>query len=396
MARGTRQSRGMPDTWCASNLQERLNAAQAMLPTPQPPPPPSGQTKPQDSSCGSVFPLSTSFSPSRQLIPSLSSLPFSPSKLRSRPNLSTIDSPFSRARILYISKETVTKALLGVVAGYDENEESFFRSNHVEGGINEEEGHVPTLYECSDGSFRGAFADVLCREMAIEVSSRQAFVREAAAAARNIPPMCSLSVDQYVPCQGFDCGEKLGDNVDEDRDEFFEVMLAFNEASDITGSFKPTNVQTQEVLLPIEKVLQSFCGKWEKDLTRSCDQEDLLRALGVPWLARAAIARCKQRITEIGIAIVNGGAENDAILGSAQMSKMQQNAQKSYEWRETTLGIVGFANEQVLVLDGSEQRQIHPIDQTTVITKSSIQDGMVVSEMNYIDRGISQVIYPGE
>ena len=122
---------------------------------------------------------------------------------------------------------------------------------------------------------------------------------------------------------------------------------------------------TGDLVLDPAGALDEFRGTWEKDMERSTSQDEHLAALGVPWLVRTAIVRSRQTT-----AIATEGAA----------------------WTETTQNI-GGRKVQTLQLDNTVQQRRNPLDQSAVTMASALRsDGCVVTESEYVDKGIEQTL----
>ena len=149
------------------------------------------------------------------------------------------------------------------------------------------------------------------------------------------------------------------------EDQELVVQQSREAAAAAGGGGGGPRMVTGDLVLDPAGALYEFRGTWEKDMERSTSQDEHLAALGVPWLVRTAIVRSRQTT-----AIATEGAA----------------------WTETTQNI-GGRKVQTLQLDNTVQQRRNPLDQSAVTMASALRsDGCVVTESEYVDKGIEQTL----
>ena len=110
----------------------------------------------------------------------------------------------------------------------------------------------------------------------------------------------------------------------------------------------------------------NFSGKWTLDHAASSDPTEQLTALGVPWLARKAIAAAS-RTLEI--------------------------EQVEWSWRELVSTSI-ITKETTFSIDGAEHQEVSPIDKSVVSMCTMVEEeGMcIVTRNEYLKQGHSAEI----
>jgi len=112
---------------------------------------------------------------------------------------------------------------------------------------------------------------------------------------------------------------------------------------------------------PEVTVQSQFTGRWKLNLKRSDDPSEMLKAMGVPWAARAAVARYA-RVVEI--------------------------QQEGLRWTETMITPV-VKKTVVMTLDGTPHVEMSPVDKSTLTMRSRYsEDGKEVVDEYDEDRDL--------
>ena len=113
---------------------------------------------------------------------------------------------------------------------------------------------------------------------------------------------------------------------------------------------------------PVEAIV-NFSGKWSLDHGASDDPSEQLTALGVPWLARKAIANA---------------------------SRSLEIEQVGWSWRELVSTSI-ITKETTFSIDGAEHQEVSPIDKSVVSMCTSVEEeGMcIVTRNQYLKQGHS-------
>lgn len=108
-----------------------------------------------------------------------------------------------------------------------------------------------------------------------------------------------------------------------------------------------------------------FSGTWQLQLQKSDDPSEFLKALGVPWVMRAALKGVSRQVV----------IEHDGL-----------------EWSETMITPL-IKKVTNMTLDGSPHNEVNPVDKSTVTMLSYfVEDGRcVLSHSTYHEKGLSQI-----
>jgi len=160
-----------------------------------------------------------------------------------------------------------------------------------------------------------------------------------------------------------------------------------------------TGTTSTSAAVAMPESLGAFCFEWELNKARSDDTSEHLKAIGVPWAVRLAMARTSN-VKDILVRSVT--ASDDAAADAAGEPRRDRHALCWVEKTTTKL----MSKTQELWLDRREQRDTHPLDGSIVTIVSWAEQapkeaaasaagaaGWVVhSEYHYVGLGVRQHI----